>query len=105
MPSIRSSCLTKATLGTSFDALALEAGILVLHRTVNIRKIIFSILSPSEHCTDSRLKQTPIFLRISPSYLKWSFSLRDRLQVSHTPRGYKGTPRELKQGDIPCACP
>ena len=29
-----------------------------------------------------------------PIYLRWSFSLNDRLKFSHTPRGYGGTSRE-----------
>lgn len=35
-----------------------------------------------------------------PIYLSWSFSLMNRVHVSLTPRGYKGTPRERKEEDI-----
>lgn len=57
------------------------------HGTVAIKEVVLGRLLLTEHCTDSRLRHTPIFLCRKPLGLFWSFCLRGRLQVWHTSIG------------------
>lgn len=54
------------------------------HGTVAIKEVVLGRLSLTEHCTDNRLRHTPVFLCRRPLGLFWSFCLRGRLQVWHT---------------------
>lgn len=74
-------------------------GVPELRGTTAIRKTVLNKKTSLEHSTDNRLKHTPIFLWKRPIYLYWMFSLKDRLQVSHTSMSYEGTFKECKQGD------
>lgn len=56
-----------------------------LHETATIKKTVLDRLSPPEHYADSRLKHIPT-VSVKKAYLALSFSLRDKLQVSHIPR-------------------
>lgn len=68
--------------------------------TQTIRNRVLAKLPNPVHCADSRLKHTPTTcLYERPFYSSWSFNLRDRLQVYHTPSGYREAPKKCRQGD------
>lgn len=64
-----------------------------LHMTVNIRKTVLRRLSPSEYYTDSRLKQTVVFLwrglSTCPGASAWwtGFMFPSHLEVTKAPPG------------------
>lgn len=83
-------------------ALVVTACFLSPHGTVTIRKTIWGRLASLWYCTNCRLKHIPVCLWERPTYLSWGFNLRDRVHVSHIPRGYRDTLRELGRGHYPC---
>lgn len=66
---------------------------------VPIREAVLGRLRPPGHCTHSRLKHNSRFRMKKAFCLPWSFSLRGRLQVCHTPRGYGGALMERRPVD------
>ncbi len=65
--------------------------------------LAFTISGP-----DSRLKHTsnlPVGGKKKPINLSWRFSLRDKLQVCHISKDYRGALREYRLGDaFLCVC-
>ena len=56
-------------------------------KLLTIRETVLGRLSPPGHCMDSRLKQTPVFLRKIPICFSKRFGLKGRLLVWYTSRG------------------
>ena len=69
------------------------------HESETIRGTFLGKLPPAGHCTDIRLKHTPR----PPVKKAWSLSLRGRLQVHHTSRGFGCAFREAGWG-TPSLC-
>lgn len=74
------------------------AGIPELHGNETIRKTVLNKPLLPGHCTDKQTK-TQLQYSFDKGILIWSFSMRDRLQVSHMSTGEEGPPGEYGQGD------
>ena len=96
-----SNWYTESTQGVSLKHLALVARRACLSgflSTETIRETFLGRLPPPGHGTDADWNTAPDFLWERPIYLSWSFSLRGRLHVYHTSRGYGGALRECRLG-------
>lgn len=72
-----------------------------LYRTIIIAKTVLGRLLYTGHYTDSRLKHIPsLSVKKRSIYLSWNSNPKDRLQVCHTSRGYRGTFREHRQENM-----